>query len=179
MWRYILPLAIFLLLMLTFWRGLALDPGEVPSPLVGKPVPAFVMESLRDGESVVSDADLRGRVSLLNVWGTWCPGCHEEHHLLMRLAEEEGVSILGLNYRDDRQAALRWLSRVGDPYLRSGYDPQGRVALDWGVYGAPETFVVDHRGIIRHKHIGPLTEDIIERRLLPMLRRLEEEMHSS
>jgi len=175
MWRYLIPLAILGVLLAFFWRGLSLDPSEVPSPLVGKEAPAFTLPGLREPEAVVSNLDLAGQVTLFNVWGTWCPGCHEEHDELMYLAEEQGVRIVGLNLRDDRETAVDWLDRVGDPFELSAFDGDGQVAIDWGVYGAPETFVLDHRGRIRHKHIGPITFEDIEKRLLPLIRELERE----
>ncbi len=175
MWRYILPLGILLVLIAFFWRGLQLDPGEVPSPLIDRPAPNFLLQSLHDPEEMVSELDLVGEVTLFNVWGTWCPGCHEEHEELMRLAHEENVRIIGLNYRDDREAAIQWLERLGSPFERSAYDPDGAVAIDWGVYGAPETFVLDHEGIIRHKHVGEITHEDIDQQLLPLIERLREE----
>ncbi|MEA5445300.1 DsbE family thiol:disulfide interchange protein [Gammaproteobacteria bacterium AB-CW1] len=175
MWRYLIPLAILLVLIGFFWRGLSLDPSEVPSPLVGREAPAFALPSLHEPDRLVTNLDLAGEVTLFNVWGTWCPGCHEEHDELMRLAEEEGVRIVGLNLRDDRETAIQWLSQVGNPFEQSGFDGDGRVAIDWGVYGAPETFVLDHRGQIRHKHIGPITHQDIDNTLLPLIRGLEQE----
>lgn len=175
MWRYAIPLLVLTLLMLFFWRGLSLNPGEVPSPLIDQKAPAFTLPELRDPDSLVTDMDLVGEVTLFNVWGTWCPGCHEEHDELMHLAEREGVRIVGLNLRDDREAAIRWLDRVGDPFVMTAVDVDGQVSIDWGVYGAPETFVIDHRGMIRHKHIGPITSGDIEQHLLPLIRELEEE----
>jgi len=175
MWRYMIPLGVLVILLAFFWRGLSLDPSEVPSPLVGKEAPSFTLPSLHDPDVLVSDLDLAGEVTLFNVWGTWCPGCHEEHDELMYLAEEKGIRIIGLNLRDNREEATRWLSRVGNPFEISGFDQDGQIAIDWGVYGAPETFVLDYRGRIRHKHIGPITFDDIEKRLLPLIEGLQEE----
>jgi len=175
MWRYLLPLVVLGVLLAFFWRGLSLNPGEVPSPLVGRSAPEFTLPSLHEPDQLVSNLDLAGQVTLFNVWGTWCPGCHEEHDELMYLAEEQGVRIVGLNLRDDRDGAIQWLRRVGNPFEISGFDQDGQVAIDWGVYGAPETFVLDHRGRIRHKHIGPISQADIEERLLPLIRSLEEE----
>jgi cytochrome c biogenesis protein CcmG, thiol:disulfide interchange protein DsbE len=175
MWRYAIPLLVLSLLMVFFWRGLSLNPSEVPSPLIGRDVPAFTLPGLREPDRLVTEMDLVGEVSLFNVWGTWCPGCHEEHDELMYLAEEHGVRIVGLNLRDDRDAAIRWLDQVGDPFAISAVDADGQVSIDWGVYGAPETFVLDHQGRIRHKHIGPISHEDIEKRLLPLIRGLEEE----
>lgn len=173
MWRYAIPLIVLVLLSLAFWRGLSLDPSEVPSPLLNQNVPEFSLPALRDPDRTVTADDLRGQVTLFNVWGTWCPGCHDEHPELMRLAEEEGVRIVGLNLRDERDKAIRWLDRVGDPFVVTAFDPDASVSIDWGVYGAPETFVIDARGRVRHKHTGPITDADIEETLLPLIRRLE------
>ena len=175
MWRYLLPLVVLGILIGFFWRGLSLDPGEIPSPLIDEPAPEFLLESLHDPDQRVSDLDLYGDVTLFNVWGTWCPGCHEEHEELMRLAHEENVRIVGLNYRDDREAAIQWLERLGSPFEISAYDGDGSVAIDWGVYGAPETFVIDHEGVIRHKHVGEISHEDIDETLLPLIERLQEE----
>lgn len=174
-WRYVIPLLLLALLFVAFWRGLSLNPSEVDSPLVGKPVPEFSLPGLRDPGRHVTHEDLVGEVTLFNVWGTWCPGCHDEHDKLMRLAEEEGVRIVGLNLRDERDKAIEWLEDVGDPYVVSGFDENADVSIDWGVYGAPETFVIDREGRIRHKHIGAITHADIDETLLPLIRELEEE----
>ncbi|MDX1455564.1 MAG: DsbE family thiol:disulfide interchange protein [Gammaproteobacteria bacterium] len=173
--RFVLPLVIVGLLGIVFWRGLFLNPTEVPSPLIGKPVPTFDLPGLYDESEGLSSADFEGEVSLLNVFGSWCPGCHEEHPLLMRFAATHDIPLHGLNWKDDRQAAITWLNRSGNPYTRIGYDLPGNVGIDWGVYGAPETFVVDARGIIRYKHIGPLTTAVIEQHLLPTIEELRAE----
>jgi cytochrome c biogenesis protein CcmG/thiol:disulfide interchange protein DsbE len=171
--RYLAPLAIFALLIAFFYRGLSLDPKLVPSPLVGKPMPAFSLTRLDDPAVTISDADLKGKVTLLNVWATWCVSCRQEHETLVELAKTGQVDIYGLNYKDNRQDAKRWLARFGNPYVENAFDGDGRVAIDWGVYGAPETFVIDRNGIIRHKHIGPLTVDIINREILPLVAKLK------
>lgn len=171
--RYLLPLAVFGLLVLVFYRGLYLDPAVVPSPLIGKPAPAFELPRLGDPRQTVSSNVLKGRVSLVNVWATWCVGCRQEHDALLAIARSGVVPIIGLNYKDERLAALAWLEQLGDPYEKSAYDEQGLAALDWGVYGAPETFLVDADGIVRFKHLGPLSLEIFESDLLPLIRELQ------
>jgi cytochrome c biogenesis protein CcmG/thiol:disulfide interchange protein DsbE len=156
--RYLTPLVLFLALAALLYKGLALNPREVPSPLIGKPTPEFTLPELKDTSRQLSHSDFLGKVSLLNVWATWCVSCRAEHPLLMQLARQ-GVIIYGLDYKDSREDAKRWLQRFGDPYVANAFDADGRVGIDWGVYGTPETFVIDQHGIIRHKHIGPLTEE--------------------
>jgi cytochrome c biogenesis protein CcmG/thiol:disulfide interchange protein DsbE len=170
--RYLTPLVLFLALAALLYKGLALNPREVPSPLVGKPAPEFTLPTLQNDAVKVSHSDFEGKVSLLNVWATWCVSCRAEHPLLMQLARQ-GVTIYGLDYKDDREAAQRWLTRFGDPYVANAFDADGRVGIDWGVYGTPETFVIDQQGVIRHKHIGPLTEDAIQNKIIPLIQELE------
>ena len=172
--RYLTPLLLFLALAGLLYKGLSLDPHRVPSPLIGKPAPAFSLPRLQQPGAVLSSDDLKGKVSLLNVWATWCVACRAEHPLLVQLARQ-GVPIYGLNYKDKRPDAQRWLQRYGNPYLANAFDADGRVGIDWGVYGTPETFVIDKHGVIRFKQIGPLTREVIDRTLLPLLKRLQEE----
>lgn len=171
--KLFLPLALFALLALFLFRGLGLDPRELPSALIDRPLPEFSLPRLGE-EQPVSRADVVGRTALFNVWATWCVSCRAEHPLLMALARQ-GVTIYGLDYKDDREDARRWLARFGDPYVANAFDADGRVGIDWGVYGTPETFVIDQQGIIRHKHIGPLTEDAIQGEILPLIKKLKEE----
>ena len=171
--RYLAPLAIFALLVAFLYRGLSMDPKLVPSPLIGKPAPAFTLPRLDDPSATISNTDLKGKVTLLNVWATWCVSCRQEHETLVELAKTGQVDIYGLNYKDNRQDAKRWLAQFGNPYIANAFDGSGRVAIDWGVYGAPETFIIDRNGIIRHKHIGPLTVDIINREILPLVAKLK------
>jgi cytochrome c biogenesis protein CcmG/thiol:disulfide interchange protein DsbE len=171
--RYLVPLAIFLVLAGFLFRGLSLDPKLVPSPLVGKPMPAFSLARLKDPAATISDADIRGKVSILNIWATWCVSCRAEHEVLLQLAQSNKANIYGLNYKDERAAALRWLQQLGDPYAANAYDVDGRVGIDWGVYGAPETFIIDRQGIIRHKHVGPLTVEILNEQILPLIDALQ------
>ncbi len=167
--RYILPIAVFALLVPVFLIGLNRDPSELPSPFLGKPAPQFSLPSLTDPAVAVSSDDYAGDYALVNVWATWCVGCRQEHDYLMQLAANDVIPIYGLNWRDRREDALDWLNRLGDPYIASGYDGDGRAGIDWGVYGAPETFLISPQGTVLHKHLGPLSEDIWRRDFEPLL----------
>ena len=169
MFRYAIPVAVFAVLVAFFARGLFLKPSEIPSPFVGKEAPAFELPRLRYPEQLLSNADMEGEVALLNVWATWCFACRQEHPVLNAIADSGIVPIFGLNLKDQRQAALRWLDQLGDPYAATGFDGDGRVALDWGVYGAPETFLVDADGKVLYKHIAPITDDVWREELLPRI----------
>ncbi|HSH30695.1 MAG TPA: DsbE family thiol:disulfide interchange protein [Thiohalobacter sp.] len=172
--RYLIPLGIFLLLVALLFRGLSLNPRQVPSPLIGKPAPGFSLPRLHAPGRLLTEADLQGQVALVNVWATWCSGCRAEHGVLMALARSGRVPIYGLNYKDARADARQWLARHGDPYRAVAVDAEGRVGIDWGVYGAPETYVLDRDGVIRHKHIGVLTAEDVEEDILPLVERLRE-----
>ena len=171
--RYLLPLGIFIALVLLLGVALRLNPRLVPSPLVGKPVPEFSLELLRAPAQTLSRGDLTGKVSLLNAWATWCVECRREHPLLVDIAKAGKVPVYGLNYKDQRPDALEWLRRLGDPYVASGFDADGRVGIDLGVYGLPETFLVDADGMIVHKHIGPIDRNIWETEFVPIIERLQ------
>jgi cytochrome c biogenesis protein CcmG/thiol:disulfide interchange protein DsbE len=171
--RYLVPLAIFIVLVAFLFRGLSLDPKRVPSPLVGKPMPEFSLPRLQDPAATISDADLKGKVSILNIWATWCVSCRAEHEVLLQLAKSNKVDIYGLNYKDERDKAKQWLTQLGDPYVANAFDADGRTGINWGVYGAPETFVMDRQGIIRHKHIGPLSVDALNNEILPLIAELQ------
>lgn len=173
--RFAIPLVGFAALLGLLAIGLRLDPHEVPSPLIDKPAPAFSVPQLRDPELLLSERDLRGKVALLNVWASWCGVCREEHPLLVELATQRRLPIYGLDYKDESSDALRWLARLGDPYTAIGFDARGQVGLDYGVYGVPETYVLDRRGMIRYKHTGPITREILDGTLLPLIERLEHE----
>ncbi|MGD8671725.1 MAG: DsbE family thiol:disulfide interchange protein [Thiogranum sp.] len=173
--RYLLPLALFLAMAGLLYRGLSIDPRLVPSPLIGKSAPAFSLARLEDPAATLSNADFKGQVSLLNVWATWCVSCRAEHQVLMQLSKSTDVAIYGLNYKDERPAALRWLQQFGDPYRANAFDADGRVGIDWGVYGTPETFIIDKQGVIRHKHTGPLTWDIVQHEIMPLVKQLRAE----
>lgn len=155
--------------------GLTLNPREVPSPLLGKPAPPFELPLLHEPGKTFSPSNLAGRVWLLNVWASWCPPCLVEHPIITDLAKTGGAPIVGLNYKDARDEALAWLTRNGDPFLVNVVDPAGRIGIEYGVYGVPETYVMDKRGIIRYKHIGPLTPEIARDRVRPLLAKLQAE----
>jgi cytochrome c biogenesis protein CcmG/thiol:disulfide interchange protein DsbE len=161
--RYLVPIVAFGILIPVFIIGLQRDPSDLPSPFIGKQAPAFTLPSLEDPRVNVGSSDYAGRVALVNVWATWCVGCRQEHGFLLTLAEREDVPIYGLNWRDDREAALAWLRQLGNPYAASAFDQDGSVAVDWGVYGAPETFLIGADGTVLHKHLGPLDEAAWER----------------
>lgn len=178
MWRYLryaLPVLVLLTLVALFAKGLFLDPTIVPSPLIGKPAPAFSLPELADGKLTLTQTEFEGKVSLLNVWGSWCVACRDEHQALVQFAAEHVIPIYGMDYKDDRQAALDMLAKQGDPYTAVAFDASGDATIDWGVYGAPETFLLDKHGIIRHKYIGPLTPDLIRDDLMPRIQTLEGE----
>src|SRR5688500_19817754 len=164
-----LPLA-FIALIVLLAVGLRLNPREVPSPLVGKPAPHFELPRLDQPATTFTQKDMLGQVWVLNVWASWCPPCLVEHPVVAELARS--VAVVGLNYKDAREDALPWLKRNGDPYQLSVYDAAGRIALDYGVYGVPETYVLDQRGVIRYKHIGPLTPEISQQKLRPLVAQL-------
>ena len=171
-WQFIVPLALFAVLVLFLMRGLNLNPREVPSPLIGKPAPEFKLPRLDDPAVTLGRQDLLGQVWMLNVWASWCVACREEHPLLVEFAKRKAVPIYGLNYKDGRDDAQRWLARFGNPYTASISDLQGKVGIDFGVYGVPETFIIDKQGIVRFKHIGPVTPEVLADKILPLLKQL-------
>jgi cytochrome c biogenesis protein CcmG/thiol:disulfide interchange protein DsbE len=166
------PLAIFVAIAIFLAIGLTLDPREVPSPLIGKAVPAFSLPPVQGRSLGLASENLKGDVSLVNVFASWCVACRDEHPLLMQITRDNAVAIHGLNYKDQPADAARWLASMGDPYTRTGADIDGRVAIDWGVYGVPETFVFDRNGRIAYKHIGPITPAVWNRTLLPLIESL-------
>ena len=171
--RFLWPLIGFVVLVVLLAVGLGLNPREVPSPLVGKPAPAFSLPQVGAPEQNFAPKDMLGKVWLLNVWATWCVACREEHPVLIDFAKRGVLPIIGLNYKDKRDDALGWLRQFGDPYTLSIVDADGRVGIDYGVYGVPETFLIDSKGRIRHKHIGPLTPEVLETELLPRIKELQ------
>ena len=173
--RYLLPLGGFAVVLVFLGIGLSLKPREVPSPLIGKPAPAFDLAQLHDPALRLSHTDMIGKVWLLNVWASWCVSCRVEHPVLMDLARTGEVHLLGLNYKDVPDKGVAWLDRNGNPYRLSLVDRDGRIGLDYGVYGVPETFVIDRRGRIRHKVIGPLTRELLDTTVLPLVRELSRE----
>jgi cytochrome c biogenesis protein CcmG/thiol:disulfide interchange protein DsbE len=173
--RYAVPLGMFLLLAVLLGIGLRLNPREVPSPLVGKPAPAFTLPQLHQPAESFSPPAMQGKVWLFNVWASWCTSCREEHPVLMSLARSGAVPIIGLNYKDKREDGIAWLKRFGDPYALSAFDEKGNVGIDYGVYGVPETYLIDKKGVIRFKQIGIVTPDIVRTRILPLVDSLNRE----
>lgn len=170
--KYLVPLATFVGIAFALYSGLHRNPREVPSPLVGKPAPTFNLARVRTPDKTLSNTDLLGHVSLLNVWASWCVSCRDEHPLLLRIANNAVLPIYGLNYKDAPPDAIQWLDALGDPYTASASDVDGQVGLNFGVYGVPETFLIDQRGDIAYKHIGPLTAQAWEQTILPKVRDL-------
>jgi cytochrome c biogenesis protein CcmG/thiol:disulfide interchange protein DsbE len=173
MMRFILPLVVFLVLAGFLFVGLNLDPHEVPSPLIDKPAPSFNLPQLHDPKKTFSPQEMKGKVWLLNVWASWCVSCKEEHPLLVALSQQKIVPIYGLDYKDKTVDAEQWLRQGGDPYLVSASDTDGRIGIDYGVYGVPETYVIDKQGIIRYKQIGPITPQNLREKILPLVAELE------
>ena len=172
MTRYLIPLVIFGVLVVFLSIGLGRDPHEVPSPLINKPAPSFKLPQLKDPSKSFSAEEMRGRVWLLNVWVSWCISCRDEHPLLIEYARTGAVPIYGLNYKDRPEDALAWLQELGDPYVLSVSDLDGRIGIDYGVYGAPETYLIDQQGVIRFKQIGPVTPDIWTKNILPLVQEM-------
>jgi len=175
MLRYLIPLGLFLVLVVFLAIGLGRDPREVPSPLINKAAPTFRLPQLQDPSKTFSAEDMRGKVWILNVWASWCVSCRDEHPLLIEYAKSGAVPIYGLNWKDKREDALAWLDELGDPYVLSAADLEGRIAIDYGVYGAPETYLIDQSGVIRHKHIGPVTPDVWKDEFMPRVQQLNRE----
>ena len=170
--KYAAPLILFVLLGLLLAYGLNLDPHKIPSPLIGKSLPAFSLATVADPARKVSRDELLGRAYLLNVWASWCVACRQEHPFLNELTRNKTVPIIGLNYKDKRQDALGWLGSLGNPYELSLSDTDGRLGIDLGVYGVPETFVIDKQGVIRYKQIGPITPEVWEQKLAPLIKEI-------
>ena len=166
---------IFIALVSLLAVGLRLDPREVPSPLIGKPAPHFELPVLQQPGKTFSEKDLQGRVWILNVWASWCVACRDEHPVLVEFSKSAATPLYGLNYKDSRDDALGWLKRFGDPYRLSAFDLDGRIGIDYGVYAVPETYVIDKRGVIRYKRIGPVTGELVRDRLVPLLNELDRE----
>jgi cytochrome c biogenesis protein CcmG/thiol:disulfide interchange protein DsbE len=171
--RGFLPLAAFLLLLALLYAGLARDPRAVSSTFIGKPAPAFRLARLDAPERIVAHEDLRGQVWLLNIWASWCASCRAEHPVLLDFSQRGLAPVVGVNYKDRREDALSWLARHGDPYRMSLADEQGRLGIEYGVYGTPETFVIDRQGIVRLRHAGPLTARAIEEKIIPLIKELQ------
>jgi cytochrome c biogenesis protein CcmG/thiol:disulfide interchange protein DsbE len=171
--RYLLPLIAFVILVAFLLVGLNLNPRKIPSPLIGKPAPVFNLQQLHEPKVTFQSKDNLGKVWLLNVWASWCASCRDEHPLLVQLAKANVVPIYGLNYKDKRKLAIQWLDQLGDPYTKSIMDPEGRVGIEYGVYGVPETYVIDKSGVIQYKQIGPVTVDVLEKTILPLVKELQ------
>jgi len=171
--KFLIPLLLFVVLVGFLAVGLNRDPHEVPSPLINKPAPAFEIAQLEQSNKTFSPASMKGQVWILNVWASWCVACREEHPVLVDLAKSEVAPVIGLDYKDKREDALAMLARQGNPYLLSAYDANGRVGIDYGVYGVPETYVIDRAGVIRFKHIGPITSQILNQKIYPLVSELK------
>jgi cytochrome c biogenesis protein CcmG, thiol:disulfide interchange protein DsbE len=174
--RYLIPAVLFLVLVGFLAVGLKRDPRDVPSPLIGKPAPKFTLPHL-EGAKSFSTTDMLGQVWMLNVWASWCVSCRDEHPVLVKFASsgDTAVPIVGLNYKDQLPDAKTWLKRFGDPYVLSAFDLDGRVGIDYGLYGVPETYIIDKRGTIRLKHTGPITEQSLATRIVPLIAELKKE----
>ncbi len=171
--RFLLPLTIFGIMVGFLAVGLTLNPREIPSPLVGKAAPIFSLPQLHDQDKVFSPDDMKGQVWLLNFWASWCSGCRTEHPVLMDLAKSGAAPIYGVDYKDQRGEALAWLDQWGNPYPIVAVDAAGKVGIDYGVYGVPETYVIDKQGVIRYKQIGPLDDETVEKKILPLVKELQ------
>ncbi len=170
--RYVVALVVALALLAVFYKGLSSDPSALPSQYIGKPAPQFDLPTVRDPAKRISNEDLKGRVSLVNIWATWCVGCRQEHPFLNALSQRGEIPIYAINWRDDLGDAQRWLQGYGDPYVASGFDEDGRVGIDWGVYGAPETFLIDAAGNVVYRFPGPLNQNIWEQEFVPRITEL-------
>jgi len=168
-----LPLIIFIVVSFFLFRGLYLDPTSMPSALLDKPMPQFSLPSLEQPDKMVTRADILGRVTLVNVWATWCPSCVVEHPFLVTLAEREQIPIVGVDYKDESKAALKWLDKLGNPYVVNIVDEEGKLGIDLGVYGAPETYLLDRNGVIRYKHVGVVNERVWAEDLKPIIEHLQ------
>ncbi len=173
--RFIIPLGIFLLLVVLLAVGLRLDPREVPSPFIGKPAPAFELPRLYQPDQTISAKDMQGQVWILNVFASWCVSCRAEHEVVSAYAKSNKVPVIGLNYKDEPADAKAWLAQLGNPYTAVAVDYEGKTGIDWGVYGVPESFVVDKKGIIRHKFTGPINDEAVEQILKPLVAKLNAE----
>lgn len=173
MGKFFIPLVVFVVLAIFLGRGLRLDPKEIPSPLIDKPAPVFSLSQLDKPGEMIGTEQLRGKVWMLNVWASWCVACRDEHPLLVEFSKSAVVPIYGLNYKDQREPALAWLQQLGNPYSASIFDENGRVGIDFGVYGVPETFVIDKQGIVRYKKTGPVTQETIEKFIVPLVKKLQ------
>jgi cytochrome c biogenesis protein CcmG, thiol:disulfide interchange protein DsbE len=173
--RFLIPFSLFTIMVVFLAIGLSLDPREVPSPLIGKPAPAFELPTLQNPAATFEPQDMRGKVWLLSVWASWCTACRAEHPLLNKMAKDNLLPIVGLNYKDEARDGIEWLGKLGNPYILSVSDLHGRAGLDWGVYGVPESFLIDKKGIIRYKQIGPITPEALQKTIVPLVKKLNGE----
>lgn len=171
--KTIIPLIIFAIIVVFLWKGLSVNPHIIESPYIGKPVPAFSAKELEHPNTTISNATLKGKVTLLNVFASWCISCRAEHPVLMDIRDSHRVNLYGVNYRDKRPAAIAWLKKYGDPYTAVVFDPMGKISINLGVYGTPETFVIDRKGIVRYKYIGPISPDEWKDKILPEVEKLQ------
>ncbi len=176
MLKYIIPLILFLVMAVFLAMGLNLNPRDIPSPLINKPAPVFSLPILGQADKTLSNTDLSGKVWMLNVWASWCASCRVEHPVFNQLAQKRVVTLIGLNYKDEPESAKQWLAQLGNPYNVSIMDQQGRTGIDYGVYGVPETFVIDKKGIVRYKHTGPVSAKDVQTILLPLIVQLKGEV---
>ena len=171
--KFLIPLIGFLVLAVFLAIGLNRDPREIPSPLINKPAPLFNLTQLANEKTTFAPEQMKGQVWVFNVWASWCGACREEHPVLMRFAKEKQAPLIGLDYKDQRPDALALLKSRGDPYQFSVFDQNGKVGIDYGVYGVPETYIIDKQGVIRFKHIGPITDDVLDKKMYPLIRELQ------
>ena len=171
--KHLVPLAIFLVIAIFLGIGLTRDPRKLPSTFIDKPAPAFRVAQVHAPDKTFSPEDMKGQVWMLNVWASWCTACRVEHPLLVEIARSKAVPLIGLDYKDKREDALKFLEQQGDPYTLSAYDLDGRIGIDFGVYGVPETFIIDKQGVIRHKQIGPITPEALQNEILPLIAKLK------
>jgi cytochrome c biogenesis protein CcmG/thiol:disulfide interchange protein DsbE len=178
-WRFAIPAVVFIALFAVFWLMLTrtgtgeYDARQIKSPLLGKPAPQFRLSQVEDPTKFVDSADYAGKPYVLNVWGTWCGACREEHAVLLEISRQSGIPIVGIDWNDDLAQAQRWLAVLGNPYVAIGFDNQSRVAIDWGVYGAPETFLIDAQGIVQYKHVTPMTLEVWQREFVPRIQKAQ------
>ncbi len=174
--KFLIPLALFVVMAVFLTMGLSLNPRDIPSPLIDKPAPEFSLPALNEPVKIMSKEDFAGKVWLLNVWASWCVSCRQEHPVFVQFARKNAVTIVGLNYKDDPSAAKQWLAQLGNPYKVSIMDQEGRTGIDYGVYGVPETFVIDKKGVVRYKHTGPVTMQDVQEILIPLIDKLKLEV---
>ena len=170
--RYAIPIGLFAILVVFLWKSLSIDPRVLPSALINKPAPQFNLANLNPGEQNFSNNDLRGHISIINVWASWCSACRDEHTFLQALAANQELPIYGINYKDNPQRARQWLEQFGNPYDKIGVDNDGKTAINFGIYGTPETYIVDQAGQIRYRHVGAINDTVMQHEILPLLQSL-------